>query len=151
MTKPRLLISTTDIPSHLTNCVQCTTSPGWHPSRAAFHFPESDAMSDIVERLRKWFKDVNAVSAIDLMDEAANEIERLRNGAAEARETVCPHVRGTVTQHCSLNFTLTDEERAAVETAMDGYIAWMDDNVALETPRVQAKLATLRKLLERTK
>jgi hypothetical protein len=35
-------------------------------------------MTDIVERLRKWFKDVNAVSAIDLMDEAANEIERLR-------------------------------------------------------------------------
>lgn len=46
---------------------------------------------------------------------------------------------------------LTDEERAAVETAMDGYIAWMEDNVALETPRVQAKLATLRNLLERTK
>jgi len=35
-------------------------------------------MTDIVERLRNWFKDVNAVSAIDLMDEAANEIERLR-------------------------------------------------------------------------
>jgi hypothetical protein len=45
--------------------------------------------------------------------------------------------------------TLTDEEREAIETAMDGYIAWMDDNVALETPRVQAKLATLRNLLER--
>jgi hypothetical protein len=72
-----------------------------------------------------------------------------RNGAVAARETVCPHIRGTVTQYCSLNFTLTDEERAAVETAMDGYIAWMDDNVALETPRVQAKLATLRKLLAR--
>jgi hypothetical protein len=72
-------------------------------------------MSDIAERLRKWFKDVNAVSAIDLMDEAANEIERLRNSAVEGCETVCPHVRGTVTQHCSLNFTLTDEEREAVE------------------------------------
>jgi hypothetical protein len=36
----------------------------------------------------------------------AEEIERLRNGAFLARETVCPHVRGTVTQHCSLNFTL---------------------------------------------
>jgi hypothetical protein len=35
-------------------------------------------MNDLVERLRKWFKDVDAVSAIDLMDEAANEIERLR-------------------------------------------------------------------------
>jgi hypothetical protein len=77
--------------------------------------PDRVANGDIVERLRKWFHDVNAVSAIDVMDEAANEIERLRNGAAEARETVCPHVRGTVTQHCSLNFTLSDEERAAVE------------------------------------
>lgn len=37
-------------------------------------------MDDIVARLRKWFKDVNAVSAIDLMDEAAAEIERLRRG-----------------------------------------------------------------------
>ncbi len=36
------------------------------------------ANGDIVERLRKWFHDVNAVSAIDVMDEAANEIERLR-------------------------------------------------------------------------
>ncbi len=27
----------------------------------------------------------------------------------------CPHVRGTVTQHCSLNFSLTDEERAAIQ------------------------------------
>ena len=36
------------------------------------------------------------------------ENERLRNGAT------CPHVRGNVTQHCSLNFTLTDEEREAI-------------------------------------
>lgn len=35
-------------------------------------------MTDIVQRLRGWFKDVNAVSAIDLMEEAAAEIERLR-------------------------------------------------------------------------
>jgi hypothetical protein len=33
---------------------------------------------------------------------------RMRNGASAACETVCPHVRGTVTQYCSLNFTLTD-------------------------------------------
>jgi ketosteroid isomerase-like protein len=35
-------------------------------------------MSDIVERLRKWCHAVNAASAQDLMDEAADEIERLR-------------------------------------------------------------------------
>jgi hypothetical protein len=44
---------------------------------------------------------------------------RLRNGAAASCETVCLHVRGTVTQHCSLNFTLTDEEREAILTAAD--------------------------------
>ena len=87
-------------------------------------------MTDIVDRLRKWFKDVNAASAIDLMDEAAAEIERLRNSAA------CPHVRGTATQHCSLNFTLTDEERAAILTAADLLIGSKPG-------------ATLRTLLER--
>jgi hypothetical protein len=51
---------------------------------------------------------------------------------------VCPHIRGTVTQHCSLNFTLTDEEREAIE-----------DAVKELTPGPIA--ATLRNLLERTK
>jgi len=46
------------------------------------------------------------------------ENERLRNGAATASETVCPHVRGTVTQYCSLNLTLTDEEREAIGDAV---------------------------------
>lgn len=44
-------------------------------------------MTDIVIRLRTWFKDVNAVSAIDLMDEAAAEIEMLRL-TEEEREAV---------------------------------------------------------------
>lgn len=35
-------------------------------------------MIAIVERLRRWTHDVNAVPASDLMDEAASEIERLR-------------------------------------------------------------------------
>jgi hypothetical protein len=61
------------------------------------------------------------------------ENERLRNGTATSCETVA----------------LTAEERAAVETAMNGYIAWKDDNCALETPFAQAKLATLRNLLAR--
>jgi hypothetical protein len=103
--------------------------------------PDRVANGDIVERLRTWFRDVNAVSAIDVMDEAANEIERLRNGAAEGRETVCQHVRGTVTQHCSLNFTLTDEEREAIYRA----------EARLRTAYVpdDATAATLRSLLER--
>ena len=66
----------------------------------------------------------------------AEEIERLRNGAVTGCETVCPHVRGTVTQHCSLNFTLTAEEREAIA-----------DAVAELTPGPIA--ATLRSLLAR--
>lgn len=38
-------------------------------------------MNDIVERLRTWCHDPNAISAQDLMDEAAGEIGRLRNEA----------------------------------------------------------------------
>ena len=68
----------------------------------------------------------------------ADAMLRVRNGAVEGCETVCPHVRGTVTQHCSLNFTLTAEEREAIE-----------DAVAELTPGPIA--ATLRNLLERTK
>jgi hypothetical protein len=93
-------------------------------------------MTDIVERLRTWCHAVDAESAQDLMDEAAAEIDRLRNGAA------CPHVRGTVTQHCSLNFTLTDEEREAIEAAVSTYEIG-------EWCGAQDVAATLRKLLER--
>ena len=71
----------------------------------------------------------------------AAENERLRNGASNGYETVCQHVRGTVTQHCSLNFTLTDEERAAIYRAearlRTAYVP--DDHTA----------ATLRNLLAR--
>lgn len=39
---------------------------------------EGQGTGDICERLRGWFKAVDAVPATDLMDEAADEIERLR-------------------------------------------------------------------------
>jgi hypothetical protein len=87
-------------------------------------------MNDIVERIRS-LRYVHVPVASQLMAEAADEIERLRNGAT------CPHVRGTVTQHCSLNFTLTDEEREAIE--------WCIFQQA--TP--QRTAVTLRRLLER--
>jgi hypothetical protein len=118
---------------------------------------------DIVERIRG-LRYVHVPVASELMNEAATAIEtlrwqltireniigrlvdengRLRNGAVACRETVCPHVRGTVTQHCSLNFTLTDEEREAVHRAearlRTAYVP--DDETA----------ATLRLLLERLK
>ena len=44
-------------------------------------------MADIVERLRSWVHAVDAVSASDLMDEAAGEIERLRI-SDEEREAI---------------------------------------------------------------
>jgi len=60
----------------------------------------------------------------------------------------CPHVRGTVTQHCSLNFTLTDEEREAIE--------WFAEVLKPLTRLAQVHNRekykdTLRKLLERLK
>jgi len=101
-------------------------------------------MSDIVERIRS-LRYVHVPAASGLMAEAAAEIERLRNGAADARETVCPHVRGTVTQHCSLNFTLTDEERAAIEDAIETVSEALD----LMDGEDSFTTATLRNLLER--
>jgi hypothetical protein len=66
-------------------------------------------VNDIVTRLRQWAIATDAVPASDLMDEAAAEIERLRSQP-------CPYVTGTVTRHCTLTpFTLTDEEREAIE------------------------------------
>ena len=44
-------------------------------------------MSDIVTRLRRWTHAVDAAPASDLMDEAADEIERLRLTDAE-REAI---------------------------------------------------------------
>jgi len=111
---------------------------------------------DIVERMRG-LRYVHVPVASELMNEAATAIEtlrwqlkireniigrlvdengRLRNGAVAGRETVCPHVRGTVTQHCSLNPTLTDEEREAIAFG-----------IACVTTDKHA--ATLRSLLER--
>jgi len=66
--------------------------------------------------------------------------EHERNGAVKGCETVCPHVRGTVTQHCSLNFTLTDAEREAIEC-----FARMKWN----TNGIEYHAATLRTLLEK--
>ena len=75
---------------------------------------------------------------------AADEIERLRNGAT------CPHVRGTVTQHCSLNFTLTDDERAAIEGVAGFLFGLSETGIKAGTCQVlREHEATLRSLLER--
>lgn len=68
----------------------------------------------------------------------------LRNGSLDGCETVhepqtCPYVRGRTTQHCSLNFTLTDGERMAV-----AYFAEFG-----QWPAGKRHADTLRALLER--
>jgi hypothetical protein len=106
-------------------------------------------MSDIVERIRK-LRFVHIPGTSDLMEEACQEIERLRNGAAEGRETVCPHVRGTVTQHCSLNLTLTDEEREAIEGVAGFLFGLSETGIKAGTCQVlREHEATLRSLLDR--
>jgi len=75
---------------------------------------------------------MNCESGDILCGDAADEIERLRSQP-------CPYVTGTVTQHCTLTpFTLTDEEREAIEYAATKL-------------SVQQRRSTLRVLLERTK
>jgi FAD/FMN-containing dehydrogenase len=51
---------------------------------------------------------------------------------------VCPHIRGTVTQHCSLNFTLTDEEREAVR-----FFAQIDGPQAVTLRSLLSRLSRL--------
>ena len=93
-------------------------------------------MTDIVERLRRWAISTDAVPASDLMDEAADEIERLRSRP-------CPYVTGTVTQYCTLTpLALTDAERAAVAWALKEAVWSYSADTGNHRP-------TLRGLLER--
>jgi hypothetical protein len=76
---------------------------------------------------------------------ACREIASLRQ--ASAQDIVCPHVVGTTTQYCSLTpFTLTDEEREAVEVAIKSLL---DD--PYDGAPISPHAATLRSLLERMK
>ena len=112
-------------------------------------------MNGITVRLRRWTHDANAVPASDLMDEAAAEIERLReairrladqdatlsvcegNVTVTMDEVKCPYVVGKTTLYCSLTpLTLTDAEREALH--------WF---AHYGLPEHRA--ATLRSLLER--
>ena len=68
-------------------------------------------MIDIVERLRRWSIDVNAVPASDLMDEAANEISRLRGYRDEAESAA------SIALLAAGRLRLTDAEREAIGMA----------------------------------
>ena len=93
-------------------------------------------MSDIANELReRSLRAEQEGEPLALLDEAADEIERLRKAP-------CPHVVGRTTQYCSLTpLTLTDEEREVL-LAIEADAAYR----AMErTQRV------VRGLLERTK
>jgi hypothetical protein len=95
-------------------------------------------MSDIVERLRGWFKSVNAVPAVDLMDAAADEITRLRAEVERLR--------------------MTDEDHEAVawaaRAANENWQNWTeaamyDDRYGSHAAKHEARQATLRDLARR--
>ena len=90
---------------------------------------------DLVDRLRRWVHAVDAGWSSDLMDEAADEIERLRHRLRFADAVI----------RSGDAATLTDSERKAVKTAMNAYGS---DNA---NPECAAIEATLWGLLERTK
>ncbi len=90
-------------------------------------------MSDIVARLRDW-RSVHLARLHLLMEEAADEMQRLRNGSLVACETV----------------RLTDAEREAIAGAMWDYGQYADE-MGLSMAEVTERQATLRGLLERIK
>jgi len=93
-------------------------------------------MTDIVKRLRTWCHAVDAESAQDLMDEAAAEIERLRNAIRRlADQDATLSVQGG-NVNVTMDATLTDEERDAIAFGI----------ACVTTDR---HAATLRSLLER--
>jgi len=74
-----------------------------------------------------------AIDRSALLEEAAAEIERLRNGALSGCDTV----------------RLTDAEREAVEIAVESYEEWLLDCGMEAMRESKARIATLRGLLER--
>ena len=95
---------------------------------------------DIVSRLKNW-RGLHMAHGGELFEEAAVEIERLRDAIRRlADQDATLSVQGggvTVT----LDATLTDKEREAIETAVK----------EAEAHQHESRAATLRNLLERTK
>lgn len=95
-----------------------------------------DRVTDLITRLRTWSHARHAAPASDLMDEAADEIERLRLELSDAGKS--NH------QEKPDSSTLTAAEREAVERASIAY-------ELLPTVGAKQVSATLRGLLERLK
>lgn len=98
-------------------------------------------MSDIVDRLRHWSHGLTYDPAAGLMHEAADKIERLRDAIRRlAEQDATLSVQGgnvTVT----MDATLTDEERKAIEEML--YL------IATQHEDYGKEAQYLRKLLER--
>jgi len=99
---------------------------------------------DITKRLRRWVHAVEVVAASDLIEEAADEIERLRLAISriadqDATLSVC---NGNVT--VTMDATLTRYERHCIERVRDIYAD--EDDVACNEIA-----AVLDGLLDRTK
>ena len=78
------------------------------------------------------------------------EIARLQAEIERQRSQPCPYVTGNVTRYCTLTpFTISDEERQAVE-AVTNYYQKLCDEYAPICEEDENTLATLRGLLERT-
>jgi hypothetical protein len=101
-------------------------------------------MSDIVHRLRDW-RNLHLARGGELFEAAADEIERLRNGAAGYTDGISAGGESNQSYEQSdekrMNantIRLTDDEREAIEAAIVGRLELAD-------------FATLRDLLERLK
>ena len=99
------------------------------------HAPGGPGHFDLVSRLRRWTHAVDAVPASDLMDEAADELERILKCDNAPATNPTP---GEGTEHGAC--TLTDAEQAAIRRAAAVADEFHDARLA----------ATLRSLLERT-
>lgn len=108
-------------------------------------------MSDLTDRLRRWAIAPDAVPASDLMDEAADEIARLRLAIcrlAEQDATLSVQGGNVIVE---MDATLTDAEREAVRFCVTASLPETEKlgGVAGELCRMHA--ARLRSLLERMK
>lgn len=97
-------------------------------------------MNDITDRLRRWSISAQAAPASDLMDEAADEIERLRSSCAAAVQRLAYETG---------RLRLTDAEREAVRFCVTACLPETEKlgGVVAELCRMHA--TTLRGLLDR--
>ena len=123
-------------------------------------------MIDIVERLRTWTHSVHAVPVSDVLDEAADEIERLRSAYATAIHCLADNAErlrltdATPQQDATQSqgsvrgegiLTLTDAEREAVRFCVTASLPETEKLGGVAGELCRRHGDTLRALLERLK